>query len=409
LRSKNVKVSENWWEVWREQQARAFTVARGSKLSVLHTIRGALLKSLERGTTERDFIKELKPRLMRRGWWGRRQSDGAMLGSHRRLKTIYRTNMASAYNAGRYREQKRQAELEVGAAPWWQYVAVLDQRTRDQHRVLDGKVFRHDDPFWDHFYPPNGFNCRCRVRALTDAMLKRRKLKPESSEGKLSWRRETLLDRRTGVFTHEPKKVRVFRGKDVAGRDFSVSPHAGFDYNPGQAWSRWSPEVRVAAPGKPADFRKIGVSEELRGRAPAPKLLPKAINEEEAIKAIVKTLLGERAWRVIKTPDGEKAIIHRDWVPHIVEERVGKVRDPRERFAKWIIPTLEDADEIWLVGDRKRFIKVFESGKGNEPMLLVLEERADGFLLWTGYRVGATRINKQRLGTLLYSRELQRR
>ncbi|MDD9807436.1 MAG: phage minor head protein, partial [Gammaproteobacteria bacterium] len=254
FREKDYLIADNWTDVWQEQHARAFTVAKAAKLSVLREIRIGLDKALADGITEREFIKTLKPRLKKMGWWGKDELK-RQLGSTRRLKTIFRTNMASSYNAGRYREQKRQAELKIGAAPWWQYVAVLDQRTRDQHRALDGKVFRHDDPFWTFFYPPNGFNCRCRVRTLTDAMLKKRKLKPESSEGKLSWRREKLLDRRTGVFTRPSKRVRVFRGKDVAGRDFAVSPHAGFDYNPGQAWGRWSPDVRVAAPGKPADFR----------------------------------------------------------------------------------------------------------------------------------------------------------
>jgi hypothetical protein len=28
-------------------------------------------------------------------------------------------------------------------------------------------IYRRDDPFWDHFTPPNGFNCRCGVRILT--------------------------------------------------------------------------------------------------------------------------------------------------------------------------------------------------------------------------------------------------
>ncbi|MBR6060745.1 MAG: hypothetical protein IKP67_01610, partial [Spirochaetales bacterium] len=37
---------------------------------------------------------------------------------------------------------------------------------------MHGKVFRCDDPFWDSFYPPNGFNCRCDVIPLTDDEIK---------------------------------------------------------------------------------------------------------------------------------------------------------------------------------------------------------------------------------------------
>ena len=80
----------------------------------------------------------------------------------------------------------------------------------------------------------------------------------------------------------------------------------------------------------------------------------------------------------------------------------------RPGVAKFILPTLKDPDEIWLVGGRKRLVKMFASGKGSKPkpMLLVLENLADDFLLWTAYRTRAREINKQRTGTLLYSREL---
>jgi len=129
---------------------------------------------------------------------------------------------------------------------------------------------------------------------------------------------------------------------------------------------------------------------------------------DEALEVLASELLGAALWGVFKTPDGDRAIIHKGWLRHIVGQESDGVRDARERFAKFILPTLQDPDEIWLVGGRKRFIKVFVSGKENrlKPMLLVLENLADGFLLWTAYRIRTQEINKQRTGTLLYSREL---
>lgn len=119
------------------------------------------------------------------------------------------------------------------------------------------------------------------------------------------------------------------------------------------------PPVPPAA--NPADFGKPGISRVLRGRTPAPSLLRRAAGVEDAVAALAAVLLPDgMKSRVVKTPDGDKAVIHRSWFKHIVDRRdIAGNRDPRERFAEWIIPTLRSPDEIWLVGDRKRFIKVF--------------------------------------------------
>ena len=51
---------------------------------------------------------------------------------------------------------------------------------------MSGEVYRHDDPIWLAIYPPNGFNCRCRVVALSAAAVKRRGLRIVNSDGTLS-------------------------------------------------------------------------------------------------------------------------------------------------------------------------------------------------------------------------------
>lgn len=47
-----------------------------------------------------------------------------------------------------------------------QYVAVKDDRTRADHSKLNGIVEPVDSAFWDTFYPPNGWNCRCTVKRV---------------------------------------------------------------------------------------------------------------------------------------------------------------------------------------------------------------------------------------------------
>ncbi|MDO4693056.1 MAG: phage minor head protein [Eikenella sp.] len=98
-----------------------------------------------------------------------------------RLETVYRTNMQSAFMAGRWQElQDNKAHM-----PYLQYTAVMDSRTRPRHRALHGLVYHIDDAFWDAFYPPNGYNCRCTVTAYSQRDLDRRGLAANDSRGQI--------------------------------------------------------------------------------------------------------------------------------------------------------------------------------------------------------------------------------
>lgn len=236
LKAKGYTISWNWQRVLDEAHASSFTVAKAMNLDLLSDIRAALEKALQDGQTLKQFIAELQPALEKQGWWGKQvivDSQGnaelAQLGSPRRLKTIYQTNLQSAYMAG------RQAAMEASTDthPYWRYVAVMDAKTRPSHAALNGKVYRHDDPVWQAILPPNGFNCRCRVTALSEHALKRRGLQVESSKGKVSVATvEIGTDKRTGeIFTAQVTRVRT---TDANGKPavFSVDP--GFNFAPGK-------------------------------------------------------------------------------------------------------------------------------------------------------------------------------
>lgn len=237
FRAKGFAISWNWFDTWREAHATAFTVAKATRADVLQTIRDEVDKALAEGSTSREFVKQLTPKLQSLGWWGRREiarPDGvleeATLGTPWRLQNIYRTNLQSAYMVGRYRAQADNA----GSRPYWQYVAVLDQRTRPGHRALAGRVFRHDDPVWDVIYPPNGWGCRCRIRTLSDRQLQSRQLPVESGQGRIGeTTREVGLNKATGEVVEKP--VRTLRYTDrITGLEETFVPDPGWDYNPGK-------------------------------------------------------------------------------------------------------------------------------------------------------------------------------
>lgn len=237
FKSKGYAISWNWFDTRDEAHAQAFTTAKVVRADVLQDLRTEMQRVLDEGATERDFIRRLEPRLKAKGWWGKvivvspdERAQIVQQGSPHRLRTIYQTNLHSALNAGRFKAQMEGAD----GRPYWMYTAVMDARTRPSHAALHNKIFRFDDPIWRSIYPPNGFNCRCRVRALSETALRRRGGAVESSEGHLSEQIvDAGVDRDTGEIIQKP--VTVWRGKDRLGRDAVFRTDPGWNYNPGEA------------------------------------------------------------------------------------------------------------------------------------------------------------------------------
>ena len=249
MKSKGYAITWNWQEMLDQAHDQAFTVAKAMNLDLLSDIRGALETALQDGQTLTQFIKALQPTLESQGWWGKQvivDSNGGaemvQLGSPRRLKTIYQTNLQSAYMAGR----KASMEETADTHPYWMYIAILDGKTRPSHRALHGQVFRHDDPIWAAIFPPNGFNCRCRVVALSEAAVKRRGLKVVSSEGRMFTETvETGIDKRTGEIRTAP--VTGIRTTDAAGKAITFRTDPGFNHAPGTGLADMLKRKRAAA------------------------------------------------------------------------------------------------------------------------------------------------------------------
>lgn len=75
------------------------------------------------------------------------------------LQAEYQTALASSRMAEKWRNfQRRKATY-----PYLRYVTQNDGRVRDEHRPLHGVTRLVDDPFWNTYFPPNGWRCRCDV------------------------------------------------------------------------------------------------------------------------------------------------------------------------------------------------------------------------------------------------------
>lgn len=75
------------------------------------------------------------------------------------LTAEYDTAFSSAQMAGKWAGYEQDTKMY----PNLKYVCVDDSHTRAAHAALDGTIKPVNDPFWNTFYPPNGFRCRCHV------------------------------------------------------------------------------------------------------------------------------------------------------------------------------------------------------------------------------------------------------
>lgn len=74
-------------------------------------------------------------------------------------RTAYRTNLGTAYAAGRFRQATDPAVSRVFGA--FEYSSAHDVDTRPNHEAASGLIAGTKDPCWNRFSPPMGYNCRC--------------------------------------------------------------------------------------------------------------------------------------------------------------------------------------------------------------------------------------------------------
>ncbi|MCH7400115.1 DUF935 family protein [Belliella sp. DSM 107340] len=79
------------------------------------------------------------------------------------LKTEYDTAILVGESSSNY--YSLMEDIEV--FPYWRYVTIGDGAVRPEHAELDGLILPANDPLWQRIYPPNGWNCRCYVVAMT--------------------------------------------------------------------------------------------------------------------------------------------------------------------------------------------------------------------------------------------------
>lgn len=141
---------ENEMEYARQKY---FWIKKVIDVNVTEKIFKQMSNTLENGQTFKEWKKDVDNIL----------SQSGLTLNEGYLKTVFRTNMNHAYNAGIYMKMDKYKERY----PYYQYCGTLDGREQEHTRELNGKIFKIGTPEADKYFPPNGFNCRCYTVSLT--------------------------------------------------------------------------------------------------------------------------------------------------------------------------------------------------------------------------------------------------
>lgn len=317
IKNKGWKVGFSYEDVWKQEHAYAFTVAKAMQIDVLETIRAEVEKALAEGRTLQQFKKDLTPTLQRLGWWGTKEmvdpatgeTVAAKLGSPRRLRTIYNTNLRTARAAGQW----ERAQRTKAALPYLRYSLGPSKEHRPEHESWSGTVLPVDHPWWGQHYPPNGLGCKCRVRQVSDYEMKKRGW--EVSDPQPDQMRE-WVNKRTGEVEPVPQ---------------GIDP--GWNYNPGrerqsnmadfiagklntadETLARVAARDVVRGPG----FRQWFEANEPRGNHPVGVLFDEAAER-----------IGSKARAVLLSP--ETAMKQRREHPELSTDEYGMVQETIDR------------------------------------------------------------------------------
>lgn len=229
---------------------RAFYVTGLAHHDLVQLVSDGLEDALKNGETLADFKTRIMTAIQTQGW------------HDYRIENIFRTNLQTAYAAGRYKKM----QAVKASRPYWQYLAVMDRRVRPSHAILDGKVYPADHEFWATHYPPNGFRCRCGVRTLSQRQVDTLGLPVEKEMPQAG----VWTDPKTGMeyFVHFP------------------GPDKGFRNNPGKDWAESGLDLK-----KYSDLNKDSYEEQ---RGPASKR-PERVKTYAELEAGIKSRLGHFA------------------------------------------------------------------------------------------------------------------
>lgn len=130
---------------------------------------------------------------------GNKKTFERFLNDVRKIDETYNSNYLRAeYNfvqASAEMAAKWEKFMEDGDHYYLQYRTQHDDKVRPEHASLDRVTLPPTDSFWESYYPPNGWNCRCTV-----VQVLKRKYEPTPHDEAMSLGEEALQTDKKGIF-----------------------------------------------------------------------------------------------------------------------------------------------------------------------------------------------------------------
>lgn len=153
---RGLMTAEEFYAMQEELRGLAFTIKELTSMATMAKAKRVLEGVIRDGGTLADWFE-----------WA---ETNAEQWSRAYAELVYRMATLSSYNTGRYMQMNDPDVVEEFG--YLMYDAIDDDRTREEHAAMDGRVWARDD-FPDEWWPPAGYNCRCAVRALNEGLINR--------------------------------------------------------------------------------------------------------------------------------------------------------------------------------------------------------------------------------------------
>lgn len=157
LESLDAMTMDEYLSLAKDLRSKAFSISGETNVELIGQVKDALAETVKAGGTPADFQKAVDAAFA---------DFGVDSISPWRTRTIFDANLRNAQSEAEWEELHSEGVAE--AFPFFRYRTFDDVTSvRPNHWWMRNRVYASDDPVWEEWWPPNGFNCRCWIDTIS--------------------------------------------------------------------------------------------------------------------------------------------------------------------------------------------------------------------------------------------------